>query len=132
MKDVSDKEGNKLVKKKWRKWVLCDQKANSVADIAAVLGHLEVKEGGMLEETDTKQGGTPPRQRGGIGLIGEGTGEKVEILWNDLNDAEFAETWSENVEHGVWSHRPSFEGDLALEEVETEVIPDTFDPKNVV
>lgn len=43
-------------------------------------------------------------KKGGIGLKGEGTGEKVEVLWNDLNDAEFAETWSENIEHGVWRH----------------------------
>jgi hypothetical protein len=57
-----------------------------------VLGRLELQEG---EEVVKK---------GGIGLKGEGTGEKVEVLWNNLNDAEFAETWSENVEHGVWRH----------------------------
>jgi hypothetical protein len=39
-----------------------------------------------------------------IGLKGDGSGTKIEVLWNDLNDAEFAETWSENVEHGVWRH----------------------------
>ena len=71
---------------------ICDQKANSVADIAAVLARLELQTG--TEEVKT----------GGIGLKGEGSGERVEVLWNDLNDAEFAETWSENVEHGLWRH----------------------------
>ncbi|KAE9379304.1 hypothetical protein N431DRAFT_364400 [Stipitochalara longipes BDJ] len=86
-----DEEG-KFRSKKVRARKICDQKANSVADIAAVLGRLELQEG--VDEVKT----------GGIGLQGEGSGEKVEVLWNDLNDAEFAETWSENVEHGVWSH----------------------------
>jgi len=86
-----DKEG-KFINKKVRSRKICDQKANSVADIAAVLGRLELQE--VMEEA----------KKGGIGLQGEGSGEKVEVLWNDLNDAEFAETWSENVEHGVWSH----------------------------
>ncbi|KAH8791451.1 transcriptional regulation of mitochondrial recombination-domain-containing protein [Hyaloscypha finlandica] len=77
---------------KLRGRLICDQKANSVADIAAVLGRLELQEG---EEV---------MKKGGIGLKGEGTGAKVEVLWNNLNDAEFAETWSENIEHGVWRH----------------------------
>jgi hypothetical protein len=85
-------EKRKFIPKKIRGRKICDQKANSVADIAAVLGHLEAQE--AAEEG----------KKGGIGLKGEGTGEKVEVLWNDLNDAEFAETWSENVEHGVWRH----------------------------
>lgn len=85
-------EKGKYISKKVRSRKICDQKANSVADIAAVLGRLEVQEG----EEEAK--------KGAIGLKGEGTGEKVEVLWNDLNDAEFAETWSENVEHGVWRH----------------------------
>ena len=88
---MKDKADEPLGKKKW-KWKLCDQKANSVADIAAVLARLELEEGG--EEV----------KKGGIGLKGEGSGQKVEVLWNDLNDAEFAETWSENVEHGLWRH----------------------------
>jgi len=92
MNIMKDKADEPLGKKKW-KWKLCDQKANSVADIAAVLARLELQEG---EEEVTK---------GVIGLIGEGTGQKVELLWNDLNDAEFAETWSDNVEHGLLRHR---------------------------
>jgi hypothetical protein len=82
---------------------ICDQKANSIADIAAVLGRLELQEG--VEEV----------QKGRIGLQGEGSGEKVEVLWNDLNDAEFAETWSENVEHGVWRHhKHTLDGDMDI------------------
>ena len=71
--------------------LLCDQKANSVADMAAVLSRLSLK-----EEMETAGG-----KEGSIGLSGEGTGEKVEVRWSDLKDAEFAETWSENVEHGL-------------------------------
>jgi hypothetical protein len=82
-------EKGKMEKKKTRGRKICDQKANSVADIAAVLGRLDLQESG--DEVKKK----------GIGLEGEGTGQKVEVLWNDLNDAEFAETWTENVEHGV-------------------------------
>jgi hypothetical protein len=89
MKDKNDEP----LKKKYWKWKLCDQKANSVADIAAVLARLELEEGG--EEV----------KKGGIGLKGEGSGQKVEVLWNDLNDAEFAETWSENIEHGLLRYR---------------------------
>jgi len=93
MEIMKDKGGEPLKKKYW-KWKICDQKANSVADIAAVLARLELQEG----EEEVK--------KGGIGLKGEGTGQKVEVLWTDLNDAEFAETWSENVEHGLLRHRP--------------------------
>jgi hypothetical protein len=97
-------EKGKFISKKVRGRKICDQKANSVADIASVLGHLEVQE--VSEEG----------KKVGIGLKGEGTGEKVEVLWNDLNDAEFAETWSENVEHGVWRHHKNT--------VDLEIVPE--------
>jgi len=90
--EIRYNEDGKSMSRKVRGRKICDQKANSVADIAAVLGQLELQEG--VEEV----------KKGGIGLHGEGSGEKVGVLWNDLNDAEYAETWSENVEHGVWSH----------------------------
>ncbi len=84
----ADKNG-KFVEKKKQGRLICDQKANSVADMAAVLGRLSLKD-------SVKKG-----EEGSIGLKGEGTGERVEVRWRDLNDAEFAETWSDNVEHGL-------------------------------
>jgi hypothetical protein len=90
--EIMKDEKGKMVKKEIRGRRICDQKANTVADIAAVLRRLELQE--VSDQV----------KKGGIGLLGEGTGEKVEVLWNDLNDAEFAETWSENVEHGVLRH----------------------------
>jgi len=87
---MTDSDGKPIPKAKWGRGI-CDQKANSVADIAAVLSRLNLKD---AQEPKAKKGRR-------IGLIGEGTGEKVEVLWRDLKDAEFAETWSENVEHGL-------------------------------
>ncbi|PQE13196.1 transcriptional regulation of mitochondrial recombination domain-containing protein [Rutstroemia sp. NJR-2017a BBW] len=65
---------------------LNDQKANSVADIAAVLE--------SIREGNEK-----------IGLKGIGEGKNVEVKWRDLNDAEWAEKWSEAVVHDVWEWR---------------------------
>jgi len=87
---MTDSDGKRIPKAK-RGRGICDQKANSVADMAAVLSRLNLK---GAEEARPEKGSR-------IGLIGEGTGEKVEVLWRDLKDAEFAETWSENVEHGL-------------------------------
>jgi hypothetical protein len=85
---MTDSDGKRIPKAK-RGRGICDQKANSVADMAAVLSRLNLNE---AQEAKAEKGSR-------IGLIGEGTGEKVEVLWRDLKDAEFAETWSENVEH---------------------------------
>lgn len=79
-----DKEGN-FVEKKKRGRLLCDQKANSVADMAYVFSRL----------------GEDGAEGENIGLVGAGTGSQVKIEWWDLRDAEFAETWSENVEHAT-------------------------------
>jgi hypothetical protein len=87
---MTDSDGKRIPKAK-RGRGICDQKANSVADMAAVLSRLNLNE---AQEAKAEKGSR-------IGLIGEGTGEKVEVLWRDLKDAEFAETWSENVEHGL-------------------------------
>ena len=65
---------------------LMDQKANSVADMAAVLSEID-----------------PLRAEGKEKVAGEGEdGAKevvVEVRWKDLLDAEFASTWPENVLH---------------------------------
>ncbi|PBP22756.1 hypothetical protein BUE80_DR006387 [Diplocarpon rosae] len=105
--------------RKDRNKMICDQKANSIADIAAVLNRLAApgttvalpKEDGNGEAEPVLQDGAvataeeakaveakPPLN---IGLIGEGSGTQVEVLWRDLHDAEFANTWELNIEHGL-------------------------------
>jgi len=54
-----------------------------------------------------------------IGLKGEGTGTTVRILWNDMADAEFAEEWEENVEHGVFRRDVS-----SLKALQREIVED--------
>lgn len=100
----------KTISRKERGRKLCDQKANSVADIAAVLGKIGTPEG---EEIGLK------------GLAGEGEADgesgtrapKVEVKWNDLLDAQFAESWTENVIHDrlEWKARQEEEARLAQE-----------------
>ncbi|RDL40452.1 uncharacterized protein BP5553_00431 [Venustampulla echinocandica] len=80
---MRDTEG-KLIPKKKRGRQLNDQKANSIADMAAVLGRLAQ---------------TPVIDAERIGIHGEGTGERVEVRWGQLPDAEFASSWTENVVH---------------------------------
>ena len=99
---MTDSDGKRIPKAK-RGRGICDQKANSVADMAAVLSRLNLK---GAEEARPEKGSR-------IGLIGEGTGEKVEVLWRDLKDAEFAETWSENVEHGLLEKHTNNRDDMS-------------------
>jgi hypothetical protein len=68
--------------------LLCDQKANSVADMAFVFERLGLRDVVAGEEEEVN-----------IGLTGARTGSGVTIEWWDLRDAEFAQTWSDNVEH---------------------------------
>ncbi|OWP04038.1 hypothetical protein B2J93_8419 [Marssonina coronariae] len=105
--------------RKDRNKMICDQKANSIADIAAVLNRLAAPGTTVaLPEEDGEGEGDLPLQDGAvakagevkaakgkpllnIGLVGEGSGTQVEILWRDLHDAEFASTWESNIEHGL-------------------------------
>lgn len=86
---MKDEDG-KFIPKKKRGRQINDQYANSVADIANVLGKI----------------GTPEGEE--IGLQGtvreDGERTKVEVRWKNLADAEFADKWSENVVHDtlVW------------------------------
>jgi hypothetical protein len=89
---------------------LMDQKANSVADMAFVLGRLE----------GNGEMGTEKEKGERIGLQGEGTGALVEVLWRDVLDAEFAETWSGNVVHGVLEQRARKPENIPVEEVSME------------
>ncbi|KAH7418404.1 transcriptional regulation of mitochondrial recombination-domain-containing protein [Cadophora sp. MPI-SDFR-AT-0126] len=113
-----DAEGE-IRKLKDRAKAICDQKANSVADMAAVLNRLAVKEERKVkskkeslkkgdegydpvvaaEEKAERMKPVPKKEK--IGLIGEGEGVNVQILWGDIHDAEFAEKWAPNVEHGL-------------------------------
>lgn len=83
---LTDDDG-KILTRKERGRKISDQKANSVADIASVLAKI----------------GTPEGEKIGLKLKAEGEeGVKVptvEVKWSDLMDAQFAETWSENVIH---------------------------------
>jgi hypothetical protein len=76
-----DNEGKTLTRKQ-RGRKLCDQKANSVADISAVLGML----------------GTPAGEEIGLKAM-ETEGEQVEVKWSHIVDAHFARSWSRNVVH---------------------------------
>lgn len=75
-----------------------DQKANSVADLAAVL----LQQERPVEETSRGRGGKEKKKMGkggGPNLLG--TVEGVRIRWADVLDAEFAATWPEAVVHDV-------------------------------
>lgn len=72
----------KFLNRKVRQRKLCDQKANSVADMAAVLeevGELAVEKGALSQD------------------------QTIEVRWANLLDAEFAESWSSSVVHDTLS-----------------------------
>ncbi|RFU31946.1 hypothetical protein B7463_g4348, partial [Scytalidium lignicola] len=68
----------KFLNRKVRQRKLCDQKANSVADMAAVLAELgsQAEEEGVLSQE-----------------------QAIEVRWSNVLDAEFAESWSPLVVH---------------------------------
>lgn len=68
---------------------LCDQKANSVADIATVLNKIGTPEG---KEIGLKAFSSEAAE-------GSETVPQVEVKWSELVDAQFAESWSDNVIH---------------------------------
>jgi len=79
---MTDKEKGYFIPKRKRGRQICDQKGNAIADMATVLGMVGTEEG-----------------RGtGLRALEEGT---IEVRWSNINDAEYAERWSENVEHDV-------------------------------
>lgn len=99
--------------RKGRARVLMDQKANSVADMAAVLlgqgevgGGEEGKVGG--EGKGRRKGGAVKGEGGGDGSRGEVVAEGakgasgaqgVRIAWSNILDAQFAQTWPASVVH---------------------------------
>ncbi|KAJ6037107.1 hypothetical protein N7540_001386, partial [Penicillium herquei] len=134
---INMKRIGQTMEKKERARVLMDQKATSVADIAAVLAiQQEAIDNGLLER-DGKRGYLSPKARqrrrehfemeekvqmaratriaelekhlsnqGTTVKIGEPEGSRpvdpreVKILWRDVHDAHFAESWIEGVQHG--------------------------------
>lgn len=109
---MTQKEGKtagQLLTKKEKSRKLQDQKANSVADMAAVLAMQarppnkgDIQRAKFFVRTD----GRPPAKRG----FGSRRGHNVfefqgrimgtSIWWADMLDAEFAATWPEEVVHG--------------------------------
>ncbi len=99
--------------RKGRARVLMDQKANSVADMAAVLLRQgEVGEGGEGrvggEGKGRRKGGAVNRdgERDGSkgkvvaeGEKGGSGGQGVRIAWSNILDAQFAQTWPASVVH---------------------------------
>lgn len=97
--------------KKERGRVLMDQKANSVADLAAVL--LQQESGPSEQrivnaerrrrrvETLKRQKGEGNVKKAPIDVASEMGGiEGVKVRWADMLDMEFAEAWPEKVVHG--------------------------------
>lgn len=117
--DYLDKEGNFMTRKS-RGRKLCDQRANSVADISYMLSRLRLLGPGesfdppapaadsmpaTTTATDKVTDVEPTTKKGSIGLVGEGLGEQVELKWWNITDAEWASTWSDNVVHGWLEQR---------------------------
>ncbi|OQD74802.1 hypothetical protein PENDEC_c009G03645 [Penicillium decumbens] len=138
--ELNKKRIGKPMEKKERARVLMDQKATSVADIAAVLAiQQEEIQNGLLDDNSkrgylTKKARQRRREalqretekalerkariealeqqlrkhdRSGVEIkIGEEDGaypdnaETVKLLWRDVHDARYADSWPSNVEHG--------------------------------
>ena len=111
---ITETEGKlkgSLISKKRRGKVLMNQKANSVADLAAVL---QLQEKGPSEErilnaerrrrrveTLKRQKGEGKVKKRPIDVVSEMGGiQGVKVRWADILDAEYAETWPEAVVHG--------------------------------
>jgi hypothetical protein len=113
---MKDADG-KLIPKKKRGRQINDQKANSVADIAAVLGKIGTSEGEAIGLRSPKpqylpvgksEGEEGKSEREEDKSEGEENGSPipktevlplVEVKWINILDAELAETWTENVVH---------------------------------
>jgi len=118
LETITETEGRhkgKLLQKKARGKVLMNQKANSIADMAAVLlqqAKPPTEEELAAAERKVRTDGRPLAKRG-IGrqatadaLRIKGSVEGVRIRWSNILDAEYAETWPKEVVHdGLERHR---------------------------
>ena len=134
LKLIEEKEGKRkglLLPKKSRGKVLMDQKANSVADLAAVL--LLQEKGPSQEriasaerrrrrvETLKKQKGGDKVKKAPIDVLAEMGGvEGVRVRWANLEDSEFAAIWPKGVDHGVLQQSRYTAAFPAIETVEDE------------
>lgn len=80
-----------------------DQKANSIADIAAVLKQQE-EEGRVWRERASAQESSGDTKRSSeatapSSMNPEEDGAPVKIQWKDILDAEYAESWPPSVLH---------------------------------
>jgi hypothetical protein len=106
-----DEDGKKLSRpERGRK--LCDQKANSVADMAAALKNVTMRE--VAEKSK-----------------GDGVVEKVlepvvtaKISWMDILDAEYAESWPETVVHDKWETMRNNRAPKVKKEIEARPPPE--------
>ncbi|KAL9101400.1 MAG: hypothetical protein Q9163_003335 [Psora crenata] len=112
---ITEKYGERrgqLLPTKQRGKVLMNQKANSIADLAAVL--LQQEEGPSKERVESaqrrikraeklrKQKGDKNVNKRPVDLGKELQGvEGVRVRWTNLQDADFAEAWPLHVEHDV-------------------------------
>jgi hypothetical protein len=88
-----DKDGKKL-RRRERGRKLCDQKANSVADMAAALKNVTMRE--VVKEVVQADGGSKAEKKVVEPVV------SAKISWADILDAEFAESWPETVVHDKW------------------------------
>ncbi len=109
---VKDKERpGMLLNKKKKGRVLMNQKANSIADMAAVLKQqaeeaevvaaiaAKAAKGDMtVEQTEQEQERRPRQKPSQIGPEGV---KGVSIAWRDVYDATYAESWPQEVVHDV-------------------------------
>lgn len=85
-----DKDGKPLTRKaRGRK--LCDQRANSIADMAATLT--------KLSSVRRMVGGNGKRGQKGIEPVLKEETVSATVRWADIHDAEYAEKWPETVVH---------------------------------
>ena len=114
IEDITEKEGKyagSLYPTKKRGKVIMDQKANSVADLAAVLwqqkqGPSDERKANAMRRIERveklRQQKGPKRVKKNPLDVNELEGvEGVSVRWADVMDAEYAETWPEEVVHDV-------------------------------
>ena len=111
LETVTQTEGRhkgQLLPKKQKGKVLMNQKANSVADMAAVLlqqARPPTEEELAIANRKRRLDGRPPAKRGlGRQMNTEATSfqgsvEGVRIRWANILDAEYAQTWPKDVVH---------------------------------
>lgn len=117
----------KNIEKKTRKVLgrlLCNQKANSIADMAVVLGKMdfigkEQKETKEIVEVENKETAVDPE----AGRVAPDD-DPIVVQWQDVSNAEFAQSWPVGVVHDFmeeFAHAaPGFQPEEEEEEEEYE------------